>query len=49
MAEYPKQFIKKLDAECGKEAWPLIGLYLLDIIVVTIALYIVGALANSLL
>jgi hypothetical protein len=49
MAEYPKQYIEKLDAECGKEAWPLIGLFLLDIVVVAIALYIVGALANSLL
>ena len=49
MAEYPEQFIEKLDAQCGKEAWPLIGLYLLDIVVVAVALYIVGALANSLL
>jgi len=49
MAEYPKQFIEKLDAECGKEAWPLIGLFLLDIVVVAVALYIVGELANSLL
>jgi hypothetical protein len=49
MAEYPKQFIEKLDAQCGKEAWPLIGLYVLDIVVMGVALYIVGALANSLL
>ncbi len=49
MAQYPKQFIEKLDAECGKEAWPLIGLYLLDVVVVAVAVYIVGALANSLL
>ena len=49
MAEYPKQFIEKLDAECSKEAWPLIGFYLLDLVVAVIALYIVGALANSLL
>jgi hypothetical protein len=49
MAEYPKQFIEKLDAQCGKEAWPLIGLYVLDIVVVAVALYIVGELANSLL
>jgi len=49
MAEYPKQFIEKLDAECGKEAWPLIGLFLLDIVVVAVAIYIVGELANSLL
>ena len=49
MAEYPKQFIEKLDAQCGKEAWPLIGLYVLDILVMAVALYIVGSLANSLL
>ena len=49
MAQYPKQFIEKLDAQCGKEAWPLIGLFILDIIVVAVALYIVGELANSLL
>lgn len=49
MADYPKQFIEKLDAQCGKEAWPLIGLFALDIIVVAVALYIAGALANSLL
>ena len=49
MADYPKQFIEKLDAACGKEAWPLIGLYVLDIVVMAVALYIVGALANSLL
>jgi len=49
MAEYPKQFIEKLDAQCGKEAWPLIGLYVLDIVVMAVALYIVGSLANSLL
>ena len=49
MAEYPKLYIEKLDAQCGKEAWPLIGLYVLDIVVVAVALYIVGALANSLL
>ena len=49
MAEYPKQFIEKLDVQCGKEAWPLVGLYVLDIVVVAVAIYIVGALANSLL
>ncbi len=49
MAEYPKQFIEKLDAQCGKEAWPLIGLFALDMVVVVVALYIVGELANSLL
>jgi uncharacterized membrane protein len=49
MAEYPKQFIEKLDAQCGKEAWPLIGLFALDIVVVAVAFYIVGELANNLL
>jgi len=49
MAEYPKQFIEKLDANCTKEAWPLIGFYLLDLVVVIAALYVVGELANSLL
>lgn len=49
MAEYPKQIIEKLDAQCAKEAWPLIGLYALDLAVVLVAIYIVGELANSLL
>jgi hypothetical protein len=49
MAEYPKQLIEKLDAQCSKEGWPLIGLYCLDIIVMAVALYIVGQIANSLL
>jgi hypothetical protein len=49
MAQYPKQFIEKLDAQCGKEAWPLIGWFALDFIVVAVALYIAGELANSLL
>jgi hypothetical protein len=49
MAQYPKQFIEKLDAQCGKEAWPLIGWFALDIVVTAVALYIVGELANSLL
>lgn len=49
MAEYPKQFIEKLDGQCGKEAWPLIGLFAVDIVVMAVALYIVGELANRLL
>jgi hypothetical protein len=49
MAGYPKQFIEKLDAQCGKEAWPLIELFALDMAVVVVSLYIVGALANSIL
>lgn len=47
MANYPSQFIDKLDAACSKEAWPLIGLFILDLIVTAIALYIVGQVANS--
>jgi hypothetical protein len=49
MAEYPKQFIETLDAQSGKEAWPLIGLFAVDLVVVFVAIYIVGELANSLL
>ncbi|HZM91172.1 MAG TPA: hypothetical protein VFF31_31920 [Blastocatellia bacterium] len=49
MAEYPKQYIEKLDAQCGKEAWPLIGLFILDLVVMAAAVCIVGELANNLL
>lgn len=49
MADYPKQFIGKLDAACAREAWPLIGWFILDMIVAAVALYIVGELANRLL
>ena len=49
MADYPKQFIEKLDAQSGKEAWPLIGYFVLDIVVVAVAIYIIGELANNLL
>ena len=49
MANYPNQYIDKLDAACAKEAWPLIGLFILALIVTAIALYIVGQVANSLL
>ena len=49
MADYPKQFIEKLDAQCGKEGWPLVGYFALDIIAMAVALYIVGELANNLL
>ncbi len=48
MADYPKQYIDKLDAACGKEAWPLIGLYIIAMIVTALALYIVGQVANRL-
>jgi hypothetical protein len=49
MAEYPQPFIEKLDAQCGKDAWPLIGMFALDIAVAAGVLHIVGELANSLL
>jgi hypothetical protein len=49
MAEYPKELIEKLDAQCTKEGWPLIGLYLVAMIATAVLLYVVGAIANSLL
>jgi len=49
MAEYPKQFIEKLDAQCSKEGWPLIGSYLVAMIATFALLYIVGAIVNSIL
>jgi hypothetical protein len=48
MAEYPKQFIENLNAQCSKEGWPLVGLYVLAIFVTSTAIYIVGEIANSL-
>jgi hypothetical protein len=48
MADYPNQYIDKLDAACTKEAWPLIGFFVLDLVVVALALYVVGMIANSL-
>jgi hypothetical protein len=49
MANYPNQYIDKLDAACAKEGWPLIGLYILAMIVTALALYIVGQVANKVL
>jgi len=49
MAEYPKQFIEKLDAQCSKEGWPLVGSYLMAMIATAVLLWIVGAIANSIL
>ena len=49
MAEYPQQQIAKYDAMAGKEAWELIALYALDMVVTIVCLYIVGYLANSIL
>lgn len=48
MADYPNQYIDKLDAACTKEAWPLIGFFILDMAVVAVAIYIIGEIANSL-
>jgi hypothetical protein len=48
MADYPQQYIKKLDAAATGEAWPLIGLILLDMVATFAGLYIIGELANRL-
>jgi hypothetical protein len=40
--------IGPLDAAAGKEAWPMIGLILLDMAVVVAAVWIVGSIANAL-
>ncbi|HEX8185490.1 MAG TPA: hypothetical protein VF747_12080 [Blastocatellia bacterium] len=48
MADYPKQYIAKLDAAATAEAWPLIGLILLDMVATFAGLYIIGELANRL-
>lgn len=48
MAEYPKQYINKLDQAVTSEALPLIGLFLLDMAVTFAGLYIVGAIVNGL-
>ena len=49
MAEYPKQHIEKLDAQCAKEGWPLIGSYVMAMIATAVLLYIVGEISNKLL
>ena len=48
MAEYPKEQIAKYDAAATKEAWPLIGFFLLDMAAAVILLYLVGEIANRL-
>ena len=48
MANYPGQYIKKLDAAATTEAWPLIGLILLDMVATFAGLYIIGEIANRL-
>lgn len=49
MAEYPKQYIEKLDAQCSKEGWPLVGSYLMAMIATAVLLYILGEIANRIL
>jgi hypothetical protein len=49
MAEYPEQHIKNLDAAATKEAWPLVGMFLLDMVITIVALYIVGSIINSII
>ena len=46
MADYPKEQIAKLDAAATKEAWPLIELFLLDMAVAVVLIYLVGEIAN---
>ena len=47
MAEYPQQYIEKLDAQASKEGWPLIGSYVMAMIATAVLLWIVGAISNS--
>lgn len=47
MAEYPKQYISKLDSAVTSESLPLIGLFLLDMVVTFAGLYIVGEIMNN--
>ena len=48
MAEYPSQYIEKLDAASTAEAWPLIGWIIVDMVATFIGLYIIGEIANIL-
>jgi hypothetical protein len=47
MAEYPQQHIKSLDAVATKEGTSLLTLIPLDMVVVVVAVYIVGMIANA--
>lgn len=49
MADYPEQYIKSADQTATKEAWPLVGMFLLDLVITIVALYIIGAIVNSIL
>jgi len=48
MAQQDYSSIGPLDATATKEAWPLIGLVILVMVVTVIALFIVGNVANAL-
>jgi len=48
MADYPQELIAKLDAQCTKEGWPLVGMFLMAVIVAMLALFIVGQILNKL-
>lgn len=49
MAEYPEQYIKNADATATKEGWPLVGMFVLDMVITVVALYVVGTIINSIL
>jgi hypothetical protein len=49
MADYPEQYIKSADATATKEAGPLIGMFVLDMVITVVALYIVGTIINSII
>jgi hypothetical protein len=46
MADQDYSSIQPLDATASKEAWPLIGNILIDMIAVVVMLWIVGTIAN---
>jgi hypothetical protein len=47
MADNDYSSIWRYNAAAQKEAWPLIGFIILDMIVAVIVLWIVGTIANS--
>ncbi|MEK6287554.1 MAG: hypothetical protein AABO57_17565 [Acidobacteriota bacterium] len=49
MAQYPKQYIEKLDAQASKEGWPLIGSFVMAMIATAVLLYVLGEIANRIL
>jgi len=48
MADYPQELIAKLDAQCTKEGWPLIGMFLMAVVVALAVLFIIGQILNKL-